>query len=275
VEQIIIAPSPVTNGHDREKRFPPYVGITGFSNINEIDNAIDNYYKYQKGKHLLMAGFLLSKSVIVNLSHPDPWKACRYPPLARIRKLLERANETGVIKTIHYHGKSEELFNDVSLLIDGMGWNGLVDAIQFNVNFPPDPPVINNIKENFPSIKLILAVDKNALSGMYSGDEIARLISRCNAEYILIDPSGGHGIAIDIFRAIRVHDAIEKKSTVRIGFAGGINNNNVRSIVKEIKRSTGNTDFCIDAESGLRDEENKLDLLKVDDYLKNFFREIG
>lgn len=65
---------------------------------------------------------------------------------------------------------------------------------------------------------------------------------------------------------------------VLVGFAGGLTGDNVWSRVHSLRRALGTTNFCIDAEGGLRDKitdaygDDLLNPEKVSHYVSNAFQ---
>ena len=76
---------------------------------------------------------------------------------------------------------------------------------------------------------------------------------------VLFDPSGGKGL--EPFRWPC------PPYETKVGFAGGINPENVERVIGEIVQACGRSDFWIDMESGVRTED-RLDLVKVESVLK-------
>lgn len=71
----------------------------------------------------------------------------------------------------------------------------------------------------------------------------------------LIDDSGGRGILLQDFTA--------PPGGYRVGYAGGINPENVESVLTRLCSLSGESEFWIDCESGVRDDKDWFDLDKV------------
>ena len=80
---------------------------------------------------------------------------------------------------------------------------------------------------------------------------------------VLFDASGGRGVPCNFIPRSLGED-------IRVGYAGGINPENVLKKWKDIKDGGVNTDFWIDMESGVRTDD-WFDLDKVEDVLKQMF----
>lgn len=274
--QTIIGAPPFNYEPSRKKRPKPYVGATGFTTTWDVEEAIDYFYKYRDGKpHVFMMGFLLSHKVIDLGTHPDEWKRGRYPDLTKIVHLLESAEYDDVFRVIHYNTKSNDIYKEVSYFLKELGWKNIVDGIQFNVQFPPSREEIDLIASEFPKLKIILQINNGAFVKYANFDDIVNAITDHNADYILIDPSAGSGKDIDIGASVDQYHAVKSRMNSMIGFAGGFTPDNVRERVSMYKQLLGSGErFCIDAESGLMDDKNKMDMNKVEMYLKNFFQSV-
>lgn len=77
---------------------------------------------------------------------------------------------------------------------------------------------------------------------------------------VLIDGSGGKGIETELKPL---------KADFKVGYAGGLNADNIRTTVSKLFESEDVGDFWVDMETGCR-TDNKFDLEKVVKVLKNF-----
>ena len=258
---------------EKKNKRIPYVGVTGFMTTWDVEETIDNYYKYRKDNPFeLMMGFLLARKVVENGMHPKPERRSRYPNMDKFAKLLETAEYDDVFRVIHYNTKGDDLHGEISYLLDDLGWKSIVDGVQFNVKFPPSKESINAIHADFPSKRLIMQINSGAINA-YKLIEIVSIMSKYPADYILIDPSGGTGTPINVMESAMTCWALKAKPSIKgmIGFAGGLDPDNVAKVVKEYKEHLGDQPFCIDAESGLMDLPGGLSMVKVSRYLREFF----
>lgn len=81
---------------------------------------------------------------------------------------------------------------------------------------------------------------------------------------VLFDASGGNGVAPEAWP--------EMLPNIPCGFAGGLNPDNVTSELTKISAIVGDRPFWIDMESGVRTEDNELDLAKVESVLSQVER---
>ena len=77
----------------------------------------------------------------------------------------------------------------------------------------------------------------------------------------LLDASGGRGINTPI-------DIFDDDPNIRVGYAGGMNTDNVGNKLRHLLDHRSYAEFWIDMESGVRDADDWLDLDKVEQVLK-------
>lgn len=222
-----------------------HITFTGVDEWTDIDRLVDIQRRYPKAEF----GVLFSNN----------WRnnGNRYPSPEFIRKLRDR----GLRLSCHLCG---------SLAREIMQWGGgmasvtelgslldIFQRIQLNVaGFKGES--LYNIKPGDAQEIIIQQGDNLSLFEqcyIISGEHIA----------VLLDRSGGRGIDTPIDfppYAFRVH----------VGFAGGINPDNVIGKVKNITTSSLVGKFWIDMESGVRTDD-RFDLDKVEDVCKKVYDE--
>lgn len=258
-------------------KIKPYVGVTGITKITEAKSVVDLFYKYRRGKkHRLMVGFLVSKKGL--LAREKLTGGSRYPSLEEMPALLEASGYDDVIRTIHYHSKGRKLCDEIERVMDQDGITGSVEAVQFNVKFPPDEDEIRSVLEDFPGMEMILQANEGALS-FYDGNPegFANLVSArfAGIHHVLIDPSGGRGIEMDVLKMVSFYETLKKTMPkTSVGFAGGLGPENIFDIVNGCKVLLNTDDFSVDAETKLRDGADVLDLDRVEVYMRDFFAAI-
>jgi hypothetical protein len=141
----------------------------------------------------------------------------------------------------------------------------------------PDRDEVRMIKEQFPEMQIVFQASHKAMEGK-KPKEISKMIKGYGdtISYVLIDPSGGRGLEFNIDSSINLYSELrEKMPGVTIGFAGGFTGDNVSERARELEWRIGTSDFCIDAEGGLRDRvteeygDDILNIKKVRDYLQS------
>jgi len=235
----------------------------------------------QKGDitHDIMPGLIVSYKTLIGVK--DKRIVLMEDEVRSIFEELKKKDSKNVFPTLHFYTKDpskvrpelgkeairiteKPLHEQVSMLIgdiykDYKKTKPLFHlGLQINVSWP-NPREVNQIKTDFPDLKIILQV-----SDFESLDERIR---KHNAHCYLVDPSRGEGIDYTE-KAVEVFDIIsEIKSDSTIGIAGGISPENVRERVSSLRKKLGTRDFCIDAQSGLR-TGGHLDMDKVKTYLE-------
>jgi len=145
-------------------------------------------------------------------------------------------------------------------------WPELSQAIQINQKWP-DAAQIQQIKSKLDLIT-VLQLPREVLSQEL--ETILAVLTRYQgqADYLLIDPSGGEGKDFDLEKScdllVSLDDALPNTT---IGVAGGFSAENVadriNNIYTKVKRP-----FCVDAQGKLR-TQNRLDHQKCQNYLQN------
>jgi hypothetical protein len=115
------------------------------------------------------------------------------------------------------------------------------------------------------------------MAGSLAGQIVERIKEYGDTlSYVLIDPSAGRGksFIIEDSLELELYRGLRQLSYLTVGFAGGFTGDNVAKRLEKIKTAVDSARFCIDAESGVRDEVNPahgddlLNLQKVRSYLQ-------
>jgi phosphoribosylanthranilate isomerase len=185
------------------------------------------------------------------------------------------SSEDKVLNMVHYHTKEKQTLAEQVFKIFTSAANhfiphmsvlhmpgsagiynlGLCRALQMNVRFPPVEEVAK-IKNRFPEMLIVFQANKGAMKNKTPMEFAQRTAEYGRSiDYVLIDPSGGKGQPFEIEHSVNMFRELnEKLPYLTIGFAGGFNGENVEAVVRELIQKTGTTEFCIDAEGGLRDK---------------------
>ncbi len=252
----------------------PYVGITGPVTVSETRDICREFSEAgysMTSPHIPMLGFLVSYTTL----NGKATKNRRYPPINTLPDLL-RATDNRVLTMIHYNTPGvDSLSQQVARLFDGIYDYGLCRSIQLNIVWP-DIEQVRQIKEQHPEMKIVFQASEKAMGGKTSR-QIANGIKAYgdSISYVLIDPSGGKGLPFDLLSSVAVYSELKEQCPdLTIGFAGGLSGENVAQKVKDIFQQFGQSDFCIDAEGGLRDKitsaygDDLLNLDKARSYLR-------
>ena len=245
------------------KKTGPYVGVTGFMTLSELvqcDNAFCEAVNARKSVVVVeelkfMAGILVSSKTLAGATNKWP---NRYPPVGQVAEItsLKRRN---ILHTIHYNTDDaatiDEQVDEVMKLAPGG-----TDAIQLNIRWA-NPVRLQRVKRKYPDLRIILQVGTGALSDVdetadiFTGEAL-RAYEGVIDDY-LIDPSGGVGKDIDIWRAFACMADDDIPASINPGVAGGRDATNVhhfKGLMRRLKRPVN-----IDAEGRLRTPKNDVD----------------
>jgi len=241
-----------------------YIGITGFKTQEEIVRCKVGSWSYSEGKGpIVMYGILTSKK---SIAYPLR-EGTRRPSLENLSSVLEEIPFES-LPTIHHctdnRHFSEEL--DIILSQDRIYDRGLVKAMQINQRLP-EISELEKIKKNYSNLKIILQLEPEDLANPKHTGKIVNNYDGL-ADYVIIDPSRGVGITLDMHNSLDVLKEIKINAMPVI--AGGLNPNNVREVINFFRKEYGHN-FCIDAEGKLRDESDTLDINKMQSYLKEAY----
>ena len=252
-----------------------YVGITGPVNTQETRSICKEFFEagYSMGSpHIPMLGFLVSYKTLSG----QPTKNRRYPSVNTLPELLQ-ATDGNILTMVHYNTKdTSSLSKQVAQIFDEIYENGLCRAIQLNVAWPEITQVAG-IKERYPDMQVVFQASHKIMNGK-TPNQLAHGIRAYgdSLSYVLIDPSGGRGMPFDLESSGAIYSELrEQCSDLTIGFAGGFTGENVALRIKKILERVGESDFCIDAEGGLRDKitsaygDDLLNIEKVRGYLQS------
>lgn len=252
----------------------PYVGITGPVTKKEV-NSIINEFKdagyNMDSPHIPMLGYLASLKTLKG----QPIDNLRYPKIDDLYSLLEQA-DGGVLTMIHYNSREmNTLAEQVGQLFERIYEDNLCKAIQLNIIWP-DIKQLKQIKDKFPDMQIVFSASQKVTAGK-TPEEISERIGLYGntINYVLIDPSGGRGLEFDLNSSLALYQELKNKTPYLIGFAGGFTGSNVAERAQKLISETKGSDFCIDAEGGLRDKrsnaygDDDLNMKKVREYLQS------
>jgi len=251
-----------------------YIGITGAEDEREVKSVLNEFseagYNMQS-KHIPMLGFLVSYKTLNRQFVGNK----RYPLMDSLPNLLMEARGNA-FTMVHYNTKEmSTLFEQVSKIFERIyKWN-LCDALQLNIVWP-DITQVKMIKEKFPDMGIVFQASEKAMNGKTPKEIANKIMEYGNSiNYVLIDPSGGEGREFQTDDSINLYNELkEKSSNLAIGFAGGFSGDNVEKKITDIIEKIKTSDFCIDAEGGLRDKlseeygDDFLNIKKVRNYLQ-------
>jgi phosphoribosylanthranilate isomerase len=245
-----------------------YIGITGITQPKEVKNIATLFKSYQKKisieiYHKLLIGLLISQNLkLKNLRMVSPSAALK------ILTTIEKFKSNGIEASIHIRipFQSELNFKRHLLFLSKVYNRNLCKIIQIN-NFQPRLiPQLRKIKNALPEVAIILPVAHN----FKNFNTIRNLEKIGLVDAILIDSSKGRGIEFDVKKSVVLFNKLRVLTKkVSIGFAGGLNPKNVNRKIVQLKKGLGSNKFSLDVESGVRNEEDKLEIKRVKKYIYN------
>lgn len=267
-----------------QPKLPPYVGITGVTTTQQIEQINEIWRGLKFPGYNLMLGFLVSHKQLVDC---DREHSKRYLSVDTIfaspddeidephwSELILAAGYS--FNVLHYNTKNPEFANEIDELVglanddpNDIGFG--IYGIQLNIR-APDPQQIEVLRDRatraaatLPFLKIVLQINPDTyemINRYYKQGKDLDYLAGC--EYYLIDASGGRGKPMDPEQVHTIaHQLADYHFYNRKGVAGGITPENVGAVITEFPF------WSIDAESGLRNDQDDLDLEKVRQYLTN------
>ena len=240
----------------------PYISITDFMDITQVDRMRQVFFECQNAKtrdQLLGVGVMMSYETLNNL--PSKWTNV-FPEKERIKDIFQ--SRALVLNTLHY--ADYEGIDIEKNLENAIGYGGPhLDALQLDMIWP-DPKIIIRLKQNHPRLLLILQINNPALDQVKNSPDklVDTLLSYAPfpthvpaIDYVLFDKSMGRGLGLDglvlapFARAVR-----QAYSEMGLAFAGGLGPDTIGLLAPLIKEFP---DMSIDAQSQLRSSGNALD----------------
>jgi len=257
----------------------PYIGLTGVTNPLEAEVVAETFDSHQveiyNQSYSPMIGVLVSGRTLKDV---PPRKLLtpniKYPNWRLLKSIFDQIKDR-TFTMIHYTTKERDTLPEQMVHLfkelykesnEGELYEtGACRAVQLNVPWP-QPASLERILKEFPEMKIVLQLSRTVMGEMFL-DELARRVSEYNGlvACALIDPSGGRGIEFDPKQSVKVYGAIKEKSPdLMLGFAGGFNGRNVLDKVVQLRKMLGEERFCVDAEGGLRNQNQYIDCLDLD-----------
>lgn len=237
-----------------EIKTKPYIGVTGITRDNEADLVRRTFDESlsPNDTHQGMAGYLVSNEYMRAVSQ----KNSRYVPLAQLRGLMTRTESPGILNMIHFGtDQRRDLAGQITQVFesDHLYDDGICRAVQLNMSWPPIDQLAK-IKESFPSLQVVLSLTRGIFANNSRYDISKRLAPYPElVDYILIDPSGGHGVPFEADDIAKYYRSLDHdRFSQPVILAGGFDASNVDSRLEDISRRLGTKHFGIDAERNLR-----------------------
>lgn len=251
----------------------PYVGVTGFTTPDEVHQLLaqlaDGYQNRLEARPL-MVGVLVNSRTLTG-KNPEK-QSPRYPTLDDVKPIFEQAQRQGdkmTLRLVHFNTKTpQSLGDELKQLAEHCGWQ--MEGVQLNVCWP-DPDQLKDALKDFR--RVVLQIGKEAYQEcIYTWKSISLCLNAYKGLItdILIDPSGGRGVLVNLEHMPRtLADIKEKHPNLGIGVAGGLDKKTSKSLAPLFAEFP---DLSVDAESRLRSEDDThLDIVKTREYVKSVF----
>lgn len=224
-----------------------YIGITGFKTVDEVyfcDSVAS------RKEPMLMYGVLTSQK---SLKDPE-LEGSRRPAMIAVPELLAAVPDYA-LPMIHHCSDNRKIAEELSRILsyEDIYDRGLVKAVQLNQRLP-DISELEKVKNRYTGLQIVLQLEPPDL---IDPKGTGRMVKNYEGliEYVIIDPSRGAGKKLSLNNTLEVLLALETKAMPVI--AGGLRPYNVAETIRFFRAKYGD-DFCIDAEGGLREDENCL-----------------
>lgn len=241
-------------------RPPRYIGATGFSQATEVSELLSEVP--DSFEHKIMVGVLANQKTLAGFVQDQP---LRYPPRETLGDIFVPHKKT--INLVHWNTKEpERLVEDLSQTAELVG--PLLHGFQLNMRWP-EPRLLRAWRESgHPAQTIVLQCGKGALTDvkMRPQELIARLREYQGLiDYVLIDASGGTGTNFDPYFTRECFAEVgEAFPALGLGVAGNLKSSTLYNLSKVRSRFQ---DFSIDAESGLRNEDDTYSAKRARNYL--------
>jgi hypothetical protein len=251
-----------SNKEGREVR-KPYIGITGFISLSGVLNVLGAIPA--DTDRLVMVGVLASMKTLQGITNT---RNNRYPTRNTIAGIFP--DHPRALNLIHYNTKEHDTLGDQLVAMTEVGGMNL-HGFQLNIAWPSLRTLKEYHKQN-PTKQIVLQVGGHAFSMVdHSPEQLAAKVVPYDevVEYLLLDPSGGHGKPFDPERARDYLDALKMKNLdMGLGVAGGLSSTTLYLLEPLINEFP---DLSIDAEGLLRTPGDHLDLDAAGAYLRKAF----
>lgn len=246
----------------------PYVGITGFMKMREVESAVESATEANLFVHRdLMVGVLVSKKTLSGYEGSDPSDPKQFPLLHRVQEIF--IHQQGVLNLVHYNSREGNLYDQLSRLRSHVP---NMQGVQINIAWP-NPLTLKRFASGSTDLTIVLQIGRQAMTDIKGKTDV--LVKRLSAyaesvDVVLFDPSGGLGIAYDFSEAVTVLSAlVASELPMRWGIAGGLGAHTVADLRPLLEIYP---DLSWDAQGQLRDSDGNLDLDYCHDYLSNSAR---
>lgn len=233
----------------------PYIGITDFETIRQVEQMIDVFDKAQEKypssiSRKLMIGVMISYKTLNNIS--SRWSAI-WVKKELIKFLF--INNPSVYNTLHYADYKGNTNSEHLLRATEYGGEN-IQSLQLDMIWP-SVEMLAEFKKERPEIDLILQVGKPAFKQINNDPaQLVRQLKRYESiiEFVLLDKSMGQGKAMNANELLIYFKAIiDSGINISLAGAGGLSPKNVKiaqPLFDYHKR------MSVDAQTGLKTNYN-------------------
>lgn len=250
-------------------RNTPYIGITGFTERDDVLRCLD--WVPDNPSRLFMVGALLSSKTISGGVNKYP---VRYPHYKSIKNIF--VDDARCLNMIHY--VTDDKSTLVKQLLDAAEIGGdNCHGFQLNIVWP-DIEMLKEVKKELPNHKFVIQCSGSAMRKFENAAKstVPRLLKsvidtyqEANViDYLLIDPSGGRGKPFNSYDTINMLKPHTKQEDYCIGVAGGLRAATISNLNPVLCKMPY---LFWDAEGGLRDSADNLLLGEAIQYLEASF----
>jgi len=244
----------------------PYIGITGFTGPEEVSQALRVFPINPKRK--LMVGVLATYKSIRGIPMKPKW-AKQTPKPKEIKNIfLADSHALNLVHLSTEEGREDALLADMFKIHDLVGEK--LHGFQLNVAWPQVNQLYKYRITKGWDYQLVLQIGQKAVEavgGTPEGVVNAVELYAHNINAVLLDPSGGQGKPFDPKRAREFLTALSQRDWdhLSLGVAGGLGADSL-DLVEPLVADFPNLN--IDAQGRLRNEDNELDPILTETYLK-------
>ncbi|HWN40955.1 MAG TPA: hypothetical protein VNW71_01975 [Thermoanaerobaculia bacterium] len=240
----------------------PYLGITGFTTAAQVREALA--LVPPTSRRLVMVGVLASRRTCAGLPERSPR---RLPAVEAIPGIF--LDHPLALNLVHYY--TDEPATLGRQLADLAGRSG-PNLHGFQINgIVPTRADLEEIRSERPALRIVLQMLLGLLAS--SPREAARRAQDVAGlvDDVLLDVSGGQGRPLDPEGVLPYLRALSDMG-FGLGVAGGLSAANLHLLEPLLAELP---DLSFDAETCLRDEEDRLDLERVREYVRAGLRLVG
>lgn len=238
-----------------------YVGVTGFMDHTDVMKVYWSVFDHLDLDRLLMVGVLVSSKTLAGQTNKYP---NRYPLVERIAGIFTEKPYT--LNLIHFASDNPSTLGaDLERLTQLGGMD--LDGFQLNMSWP-DPDVIARHMDAHPGHRMVLQLGRETLNhfSWMKQSALEQQVERLRSYRVtdlLLDASAGKGIPFDPVYSLELLRTL--RGIHACGIAGGLKPETVPKLARLFEEFP---DLSVDAEGGLRDAQDRLDVTKAVEYVE-------